>query len=182
MQTQSQIINETITTSNDKTIPNLQNQEKNIEVSNLNQKQNENSNLIIKEGKDEKEIPSLQSNYIYFILYFLETNESNLQEQNKEIKKHFFFSSHIPNENKGNLKEQKVSFSVTKKYNHSSNHIEKNPNSNHKIFSSTISNFELYQKNQNKKKFISNNNIPMTSNITMNFPIINQSPISPEEI
>ncbi len=183
MQTQSQIVNETITTSNDKTIPNLQNQEKKIEVSNLNQKQNENSNLIIKEVKDEKEISSLQSKYIYFILYFLETNESNLQEQNKEIKqKHYFFASHIPNENKGNSKEQKVSFSVTKKYNHSSNHIEKNPNSNHKIFSSTISNFELYQKNQNKKKFISNNNIPMTSNITMNFPIINQSPISPEEI
>jgi hypothetical protein len=152
MQTQSQIINETITTSNDKTIPNLQNQEKNIEVSNLNQKQNENSNLIIKEGKDEKEISSLQSNYFYFILYFLETNEPNLPEQNKEIKqKPYFFASHIPNENKGNSKEQKVSFSVTKKYNHSSNHIEKNPNSNHKIFSSTISNFELYQKNQNKK-------------------------------
>ena len=45
-----------------------------------------------------------------------------------------------------------------------------------------ISNFDFVQKNQNKKKFISNNNLPMNGNFTMNIPIINKSAISSEEI
>ena len=182
MQSPNEILNESNIKSNVKTIPNEPNQEKNIEESDLNQKQNENSNLGIKGIKEEKEISSIQSNYFNFNLIFLEPIEPNLTEQNKESKqKTYFVASHIPNEKK------KVSFNVTKRYNHSTlnnstNHIEKNQNINHKFFASQISNFDFVQKNQNKKQFISNNNLPMNGNFTMNIPIINKSAISSEEI
>ena len=101
MQSPNEILNESNIKSSVKTIPNEPNQEKNIEESDLNQKQNENSNLGIKGIKEEKEISSIQSNYFNFNLIFLEPIEPNLTEQNKESKqKTYFVASHIPNEKK----------------------------------------------------------------------------------